>query len=331
MKRWVCIHGHFFQPPRENPWLESVEQEDTARPYHDWNERVAAECYGPNAFSRILDEQGQIVDIVNNYARISFSFGPLLLAWLETKKPEVYRRILDADREGTERFGGHGGALAQPYAHVILPLAPLRDRVTLIRWGIADFKQRFGRSPEGFWLPETAVDYATLELLADEGIAFTLLAPQQCAQVRSGESGTWRDTPDGSVDPRRAYSVILPSGRRIAVFFCDRGVTEEVAFGGLLQDGGRFAGRIKGTLSNDEEQPQIASVFSNGEIYGHLQFRGDMALAYALHLLENDGSVHLGVYGEYLEHFPPTDEVRLHEMSSWSCAHGIERWRSDPS
>lgn len=329
MNRYVCIHGHFYQPPRENPWLESVEREDSAHPYHDWNERIGAECYGPNAFSRILDDEGQIVDIVNNYARISFSFGAQLLAWLEAKMPEVYARILEADREGRKRFNGHGGAMAQPYGHVILPLATRRDKITHIRWGIADFKRRFGRKPEGMWLPERAVDTETLELMAKEGIVYTLLSPGQCARVRTIGETSWRDVGAEGPDIRRPYFAALPSGKRIALFFGDPSVSEEIAFGGLLKDGGRFADRLIETLPGDSDRPRIAAVVSDGESFGHHQHRGDMALAYALQKLEHDERIRLGVYSDYLERFPPTEEVQLHENSSSGCVHGVERWRGD--
>ena len=187
MERYICIHGHFYQPPRENPWLEAIEVQDSAYPYHDWNERITAECYATNAASHILDPQGRIVDIVNNYAKISFNFGPTLLAWLKEKTPEVYESILLADRESRERFSGHGSAMAQPYNHVILPLANRRDKYTQILWGIRDFEARFEREPEGMWLPETAVDLESLDILAELGIRFTILAPRQASKVRAVE------------------------------------------------------------------------------------------------------------------------------------------------
>ncbi len=183
-ERYICIHGHFYQPPRENPWLETVETEDSAAPYHDWNERITAECYAPNGASRIVNGENQIIRIMNNYSRISFNFGPTLLSWLEENAPRTYRMIRDADRQSMLRYEGHGSALAQVYNHVIMPLANTRDRVTQIRWGIADFQHRFGRAPEGMWLSETAVDNETLDLLAQNGILFTILAPHQCARVR---------------------------------------------------------------------------------------------------------------------------------------------------
>src|SRR4051794_28263741 len=216
--RYVCIHGHFYQPPRENPWLEAIEMQDSAAPYHDWNERITKECYGPNGASRILDGDGRVTQIVNNYARISFNYGPTLLAWLAEKRPEVYQEILDADVESRERFSGHGAAIAQAYNHIILPLAHPRDKRTQIVWGIRDFETRFGRFPEGMWLAETAVDLETLDIMAEHGITFSVLAPSQAGRVRAPGAAEWTDVSDASVDPTRAYRQRLPSGREIALF-----------------------------------------------------------------------------------------------------------------
>src|SRR5208283_3672446 len=197
--RYLCVHGHFYQPPRENPWLETIELQDSAYPYHDWNERIAAECYAPNSASRVLDGENRIVHIVNNYAKISFNFGPTLLRWMELSSPRVYRAILEADRESQKSFSGHGNALAQAYNHMILPLANRRDKYTQIFWGIRDFEQRFGRKPEGMWLPETAVNLETLDLLVDLGIRFTILSPHQASRVRAVGSGTWNDASGGRI------------------------------------------------------------------------------------------------------------------------------------
>ena len=219
MDRYLCIHGHFYQPPRENPWLEAVELQDSAFPYHDWNERITTECYAPNASARILDGDGRIVDIVNNYSRISFNFGPTLLSWMEEKTPDVLAAILAADKQSRERFSGHGSALAQVYNHMILPLASRRDKVTQVRWGMQDFEHRFGRPPEGIWLSECAADIETLEVLAELGIRFTVLSPFQAAKVRRlGDEG-WQDVNGGRVDPSRAYQMNLPAGQNIAIFF----------------------------------------------------------------------------------------------------------------
>ncbi len=328
-ERYICIHGHFYQPPRENPWLEAVELQDSAYPYHDWNQRVTAECYAANASSRILDEDGRIERLVNNYCRISFNFGPTLLAWLERQEPQVYEAILEGDRESRRRYSGHGSALAQAYNHMILPLATLRDKRTQVLWGIADFQHRFGREPEGMWLPETAVDSETLEVLAEMGISFTILAPSQAWRVRPLGGDRWEDVSGGRIDPTMAYRVSLPSGRHLNVFFYDASISRAVAFEGILANGEAFAQRLLGAFSEERNRPQVVHVATDGESYGHHHRRGDMALAYALHYIESNGLARLTNYGEFLERHPPTWEVQIFENSSWSCAHGIERWRSD--
>jgi alpha-amylase/alpha-mannosidase (GH57 family) len=325
-RRYVCIHGHFYQPPRENPWLETVEAQESADPFHDWNERITAECYGPNAWARILDDAGYIQSIVSNYERISFNFGPTLLAWMERETPQAYGAILEAERASRFRFGGHSSALAQAYNHSILPLCNPADRHTQIRWGIADYTHRFGHAPRGMWLPETAVDTPTLEALAAEGIEFTLLAPHQAARVRlPGEP--WEDVSGARVDPRRPYRCALPSGRSITLFFYDGPVSQAVAFEHLLDSGDRFADRLLGAFSNGDTE--LVHIATDGETYGHHHRHGDMALAYALRRFEQDPSVELTNYGAFLEAHPATAEVEIHERTSWSCAHGVERWKSD--
>jgi alpha-amylase/alpha-mannosidase (GH57 family) len=328
MQRYLCIHGHFYQPPRENAWLEAIELQDSAYPYHDWNERITAECYAPNADSRILDAKDRILQIVNNYANISFNFGGTLLAWLERHAPSTYEKILDADRLSRERFGGHGSALAQSFHHSILPLCNDRDRRTEVLWGVHDFRHRFGRDPEGMWAPETAVDIATLEDFAACGIRFTVLAPHQARAVRRLDAAAWRDVTGAQIDPTRAYVQKLPSGRDITLFFYDGPVSRAVAFEGVLRNGERFARRVLGIL-RDTTGPQLAHIATDGETYGHHHRHGDMALAYALHHVQEERLARLTNYGEFLERHPPEWEVDIYEDTSWSCAHGIERWRSD--
>lgn len=325
MDRYICIHAHFYQPPRENPWLEEVELQDSAYPYHDWNERITAECYAPNTASRILN-QG-IFDIVNNYSRISFNFGPALLYWLERHKPEIYQGVLEADRLGEKRFSGHGSAIAQVYNHMIMPLANKRDKYTQVIWGIKDFQKRFGRFPEGMWLPETAVDIETLDVLAELGIKFTILAPRQAKRVREIGKG-WKDVSGGRVDPRTAYLCRLPSGRSINLFFYNGAISHEVAFGELLENGEVFAKRLTGAFL-DRECPQIVHIATDGETYGHHHFLGDMALAYCLNHIETENLAKITNYGEYLERHPPAYEAEILENSSWSCIHGVERWRDN--
>jgi alpha-amylase/alpha-mannosidase (GH57 family) len=329
MKKKICIHGHFYQPPRENPWLEAVELQDSAAPYHDWNERITAECYAPNATARMLDTEGRIDRIVNNYSRISFNFGPTLLTWMHDKAPEIHEAIITADRESRARFSGHGSAIAQVYNHMILPLANPRDKTTQVVWGIQDFEARFGRKPEGMWLAETAADVASLETMAQHGIKFTILSPYQANRTRrSGGGGRWRDVNGGRVDPSRAYTIRLPSGRRIAAFFYDAPVSQAVAFEKLLESGERFARRLTGAFHEGRQWTQLVHIATDGESYGHHHRKGEMALASALDFIENDPDVELTNYGEFLEQNPPQFDAEIHEGSAWSCSHGVERWKS---
>jgi alpha-amylase/alpha-mannosidase (GH57 family) len=314
MSRFLCIHGHFYQPPRENPWLEAIELQDSAYPYHDWNERITAECYGPNAVSRILDGERRIERIVNNYAQISFNFGPTLLAWMEEKRPDVYRAIVEADELSRVRFNGHGSALAQPYHHAILPLANSRDKRTQILWGLADFERRFKRKAEGVWLPEAAVDLESLDILAAEGVKFTILEPGQAS---------------GPVDTTVPYRVALPSGGTLAVFFYDGATSRAVAFEGLLTSGERFAQRLVSRFPEDDGSDRLVHIATDGETYGHHHAYGEMALSYALHHIESNGWAKLTNYGAYLAAHPSEQETEIRENTSWSCAHGVERWRSD--
>jgi alpha-amylase/alpha-mannosidase (GH57 family) len=327
--RFVCVHGHFYQPPRENPWLEAVEVQDSARPYHDWNARVTAECYAPNGASRILDGDRRIVEIVNNYRRISFNIGPTLFAWLEEASPETYAKIIEADRASVEDHGGHGNAIAQAYNHMILPLATRRDKETQVTWGIADFRKRFGRDPEAMWLPETAVDTETLEVLAAHGIAFTVLAPHQAARVRPAGQADWIDVEGGRVDPSRAYRCPLPSGASIVLFFYDGPIARAVAFEGLLNSGEVFADRLTAGLSDERNGAQLVHIATDGESYGHHHRFGEMALTHALRLIEERHAARLTNYAEFLALHPPDHEVQIAEPTSWSCVHGVERWRAN--
>lgn len=327
--RYICVHGHFYQPPRENPSLEAIEVQDSAYPYHDWNERITAECYAPNSFSRVLDGENRIIKLVNNYSQISFNFGPTLLSWLKPDAPRVYEAILEADRISRERFSGHGSAIAQGYNHMIMPLANRRDKITQVVWGIRDFESRFGRKPEGMWLPETAADTETLEVLAEHGIKFTILAPRQAQRVRGFHKTQWEDVSGGRIDPSHAYLADLPSKRKISLFFYDGPISQAVAFEGLLNDGKRFADRLLSGFSDARQGAQLVHIATDGESYGHHHHYGEMALSYALHYIEQSGQAQLTNYGEFLAKNPPKQRVEIVENSSWSCAHGVERWRSN--
>lgn len=321
--KYVCIHGHFYQPPRENAWLEQIEIQESAAPFHDWNERINDECYGPNAYARILNDQGKIIDITNNYEKISFNMGPTLLSWMELNRPDTYELILEADRNSQKRFDGHGSAIAQVYNHLIMPLASERDKITQIYWGLYDFEQRFKRTPEGMWLAETAVDLDTLRCLADQGIKYTILAPNQARRFRV--SGDWKD----GINPNVPYVVNIDNNRTIVVFFYNGDTSQKVAFSGLLNDGKLFAKSLLEGFYKNTTTPELLNIATDGESYGHHHRQGEMALAYCLRYLETNTDAQLANYGYFLSKHAPTHEAEIHENSSWSCAHGIERWRSN--
>ncbi len=327
MTRAIVIHGHFYQPPRENPWLESVEVQDSAAPYHDWNERVTAECYAPNTAARRVDEHNRVLDIVDNFEKISFNVGPTLFAWLARHRPDVYAKILEADRASVAARGGHGNALAQVYNHMIMPLATRRDKVTQVRWGIDDFRARFGREPEGLWLPETAVDNESLEVLAEAGVKFTVLAPHQALRVRPLGAATWEET--NGIDPSRAYLWRGPRGLTLAIFFYDGHISRAIAFDRLLERAENLVAWLNAAFSETRTWPQLVHCATDGETYGHHSRFGEMALAAAVQQIEAEGTATLTNYGAFLAAHPPTHEVEIRERTSWSCAHGVERWRSD--
>lgn len=330
--RWVCVHGHFYQPPRENPWTGVVDRQPSATPFHDWNQRITNECYRANTAAPLMDAQGRIARLVDNYACMSWNMGPTLLSWLREQDRSTYDAIIMADRASRERFSGHGSAMAQAHGHVIMPLASQRDKVTQVRWGVADFVWRFGRQPEGMWLPECAVDTETLEVMAAEGILFTVLAPHQAAAWRPMRSDAWQT---GPIETGRVYRCPLPSGRSIDLFFYDGPVAQAVAFEKLLADGARFVDRLRsrGPLEASSPaalgQPPLCHIATDGESYGHHHRFGDMALAWAFDSLARDGRTRLTNYGEYRARFPAQHEVQIVEDSSWSCAHGTLRWRED--
>jgi hypothetical protein len=320
----VCIHGHFYQPPRENPWLEAIEVEDSAAPAHDWNERIDAECYAANAAARAVDARGRVEALVTTYEAISYNFGPTLLSWLEGADPETYAAVIEADRRSAALRGGHGNAIAQVYNHVILPLASPRDQETQVRWGVADFERRFGRRPEGMWLPETGVDTPSLEALAAQGIAFTVLAPRQAQAVRpiGDAKAEWTPIPAEGLDTTQPYRCELGGGKSIAIFFYNGPVAMAVAFEGLLGDGPGFVKRLASGFKEGVERPQLVHIATDGETYGHHHKRGEMTLAHAA----RSADITLTNYGEFLALCPPTMDVRIAERTSWSCSHGVARW-----
>ena len=326
--KYLCIHGHFYQPPRENAWLETIEQQDSAKPYHDWNERITAECYAPNARARVLNNHNELINLVDNYAHISFNFGPTLLSWMQTHAPDVYNAVLEADKKSLSLFSGHGSAIAQAYNHIILPLANAHDKKTQVRWGLYDFEKRFGRKPEALWLAETACNTETLEVLAAHAMKYVILAPGQCARIRKIGEKDWTEVSGGRVDPKRAYQCVLPSGKKIALFFYDGPVSQGIAFSDTLKSGENFAKRLLGAYAQREET-QLMHIATDGETYGHHQKFADMALASCLEYIQALPDIQLTVYGEFLEKYPPQYEAQIIENTSWSCCHGVERWRSD--
>ncbi len=331
MKKTLCIHGHFYQPPREDPWLREVLPEGSAAPRLHWNERISRESYGPLAWARRMDGEGRITDIVNTYAWISFNFGPTLLSWMERGDPDTYARVLAGDRQSVQRWG-HGNAMAQVYHHLIMPLASPLDKQVETVWGLADFEARFGRKAEGMWLAEAAVDTASLEVLARYGVRFVVLAPRQAKAVASLDNdGEWILVDESSLDVTRAYSVELPSGRSIAAFFYHGALSQAVAFERLLEDGEAFWRRISGFFcSRCNATSALLPLATDGETYGHHFKFGEMALAYVLaQTFEGRDQIALSNFGTWLAGRPPTMKAVLHEPSSWSCVHGVERWRSD--
>ncbi len=325
----IAIHGHFYQPPREDPWLGTVLRDPTAFPEHDWNRRVTRECYLPNAFSSLRNDGGKILSMENNYEYLSFNFGPTLHEWLCRHEPFLNRSLKEANRKSLDRCGS-GNALAQAYNHMILPLASPRDKRTQVLWGIQDYRHRYGQDPEGMWLPETAVDTPTLEILAEAGISFTILAPSQCAAVETSK-GTWQETPSGKgLEMRRPYRVELPSGRNMAVFFYHGGLSHGIAFGELLRDGYALGKALRSqAIPSGEEEPSLLLVATDGETYGHHHHFTEMALSRAFRFLLEDSAVALLPPGAFLKRYPPRLRARIAENTSWSCVHGIERWRSN--
>lgn len=328
---YLTIHGHFYQPPRENPWLEAIELQQSALPFHDWNARVNNECYNPNSFAKIVDSNNKILDIINNYEKISFNFGPTLMSWMEKYSPYTYERIIRADVDSTELYSGHGNAIAQVYNHMIMPLANKNDKITQVIWGIEDFKYRFGRMPEGMWLAETAVNDETLEVLADNGIKFTILSPFQAKSYRKMGETNFIDVSWGSIDPARPYRYFIKNNpnKYIDLFFYDGAISKSVAFDELLKDGNKFFNRLKDGVSHLRDYTQLVNIATDGESYGHHTKFGDMALAYVLRMKAKGEDFRITNYGEFLAKFPPSYEVDIIQDSSWSCFHGVGRWKED--
>lgn len=333
---YLVLHGHFYQPPRENPWLDAVEREPSAQPYPNWNARIADECYATNAWARVFDGQGRVENLINNYLHLSFNFGPTLLSWMEVEQPETYRRILEADRQSRDRRSGHGNALAQAYGHAILPLCNERDRLTQIRWGKKDFLHRFRREPEAMWLPETAVDVATLEDLISEGMRFVILSPRQAKRVRRLGETEWTDVSGGKIDPREPYRYLSrrERGKHLDLFFYDGPVSHAISFEKVLDSSWQLTNRLWGAVDLGRKQAQLVHSAVDGETFGHHMRHAERALSYAVSAEIPSRGFVLTNYGEYLERHPPTREVEIDEGpggegTAWSCSHGVGRWCRD--
>lgn len=335
---YVTIHGHFYQPPRENPYLDAIERQPGASPFHDWNERIHYECYRPNAFARILNDQGELVGIVNNYEYLSFNIGATLMSWIERHDVEVYQRIVDADRKSCERLDGHGNAIAQVYNHIIMPLANERDKRTQIRWGKADFRSHFGRDPEGMWLAETAVDYATIAALIEEGIKFIVLAPSQAQRCRmiptdAERDSEWHEVGGSQIDPTRPYRCFLNPGDRdspfIDIFFYDGPISRDMGFDQVLSSSHHFTGRLGQAVRGDHRRSQIIAVATDGETFGHHKGGTEKCLAYAFKEEFPSRGWTVTNFAHYLSLNSPIWEVELKPVTAWSCAHGVDRWQED--
>lgn len=331
---YVTVHGHFYQPPRENPYLDTIERQPSAHPFHDWNERIYHECYRPNAFARIFNDQGEVVGIVNNYEYLSFNIGATLMSWLENYDIEVYQRILEADQKSCQRLNGHGNAIAQVYNHIILPLANERDKYTQIRWGKEDFRLRFQRDPEGMWLAETAVDYPTLKVLIAEGIRFIVLAPSQAKRCRpiptqENPDPEWYAVGGSQIDPTRPYRCFINEQEYIDIFFYDGPISRDMGFNDVLSSSYHLTGRIGQAIRGDHRPSQLISVATDGETFGHHKARTERCLAYAF--TEDFAKRGWAVtnFAHYLSLNPPTWEVQLKPVTAWSCAHGVDRWQDD--
>lgn len=338
--KYVCIHGHFYQPPRENPWTGKIDIQPSASPFSNWNFRIANECYIPNARAKILDDKGDIVQRVSNYDRMSYNFGPTLLRWFDENIPVLSKALVLSDKDSIARYG-HGTAMAQAFHHSILPLANREDKRTEICWGIIDFEQRFQRKPEGMWLAETAVDTETLEILAEQGILFTILAPRQAKAIAplqnighmkknttKNSTIAWQEVHEHSIDTSVPYLCVLPSGRSIALYFYQPDLSMEIAFRGALHNGEQFAHRIKDMTQHIGENGLLHCA-TDGESYGHHHKSGEMALAYCFTTLDHLEDISLINYATHLALYPPTQQVQIHEASSWSCYHGVGRWSAN--
>lgn len=332
----ICIHGHFYQPPRENPWTGEIERQDSAKPYHDWNERIYEECYKPNSQADIINDKGETVLEVNNYEYINFNFGPALLAWIQNKHPETYQKIINADKRSISLHGGHGNAIAMCYNHMIMPLANFNDKITQVKWGLADFRHNFGRESEGIWLPETACNMETIEVLISEGVKYIILDTSQAEQVRKIGDLSWTDVSENTIDPKMPYRCFskVNSDKYLDIFFYNGPVSKAVAFDDVLKSSQNLLNKIITASDDDISMHQLVSVATDGETFGHHKKHAERTLAFFIRSLAPQNNLKMVNFGQYLEKNPPTCEVKIKPGksglgTSWSCVHGVERWRDD--
>ncbi len=335
MNKYICIHGHFYQPPRENPWTEEYEKEDSAAPFHNWNERIFQECYKPNTEAVIVDNTGKVLRRVNNYEYLSFNFGPTLLDWIKKKHPDTLQKIIEADRASVKAHRGHGNAIAQVYNHIIMPLANKRDKITQVKWGLKDFEYHYGRKPEGMWLAETACNNATLDVLIDEGIKFVILDPSQASQIRKTGSTVREDVSGGRIDTKIPYRYFSKTGTGVIdIFFYDGGLSKGLAFDDVVYDSVRLMERIEGAFPPDYGKDGIVSLAVDGETFGHHKHFTERTIAYLLSEYAESRGYKVVNFAEYLSKHEPEYEVLLNEGpagegTSWSCVHGVGRWKED--
>ncbi len=332
----ICIHGHFYQPPRENPWTGEIEKQDSAAPFHDWNEKIYQECYKTNAHARIINDKGVVLKEINNYAYLNFNFGPTLLNWIKIKHPETYKEIIEADKQSIHLHNGHGNAIAMAYNHIIMPLANEHDKITQVKWGLKDFEFHFGRKSESIWLPETACNWDTIEVLISEGIKYIILDVSQAEKIRKIGDESWTDVSNGSIDPKmpyRCFSQVKPE-KYTDIFFYDGPISKAIAFEDVLKNSVNLLDKIIQAVPQNSVENPIVSVATDGETFGHHKKFTERTLAYFLSVLAPENNIKIVNYSEYLENHKPTYEVRIKtgkngEGTSWSCPHGVERWKSD--
>jgi alpha-amylase/alpha-mannosidase (GH57 family) len=342
-KSFLCIHGHFYQPPRENAWTNEIETQPSAAPFHDWNERILQESYKPNSEAVIVDKHDTVINRINNYEYFNFNFGPTLLHWIRNKHPKTYGKILEADENSLELNDGHGNAIAMIYNHIIMPLANKRDKITQIKWALEDFKLHFGRESEGIWLPETACNKETLEALIEENVGYTILDPSQAHSVRKIDSENdvnndtqWTDVSNGSINtqiPYRYFSETNPE-EFINIIFYDGPLSKNIAFDDHIYSADKLFNRIKQVPLNEDSEENIISVGVDGETFGHHKRYTERTLSYLFSEILPSSEFQITNFGKFLSDHEPVFEVKIKdgpegEGTSWSCLHGVGRWKEN--